>query len=189
MVTGRRLRGDGWLSRVDHKPIAALRDGRRPAVVAAAKVVSGLAEPVPASVLLALAAWNTRRVGWRAATAPSLAVATGMLARRKLSQVIARPRPPAALWLTEPEGFSFPSKHTTLAALTAGVCSTGLRGPPRHAAPLLAAGVVGASRIYLGVHWPTDIAGGWLFAVGWLRLTEVIAGTGLRPSPSDHPAK
>src|SRR5581483_8636161 len=105
-VTGRVLGGDRWLRLVDHRPIAALHAGRRPAVVAAAKVVSGLAEPVPASVLLAaLAAWSTRRMGWRAAAAPSLAVATGMLTRRRLSQAIARPRPPAALWLTEPEGF------------------------------------------------------------------------------------
>jgi len=83
----------------------------------------------------------------------------------------------AAAWLTEPEGFSLPSKHTTLAALTAGACagSAGLRDLPRHAVPLLAAAGVGASRVYLGVHWPSDILAGWLFAEGWLGLAESVA--------------
>ena len=86
-----------------------------------------------------------------------------------------RPAPAAAAgWLTEPEGFSLPSKHTTLAALTAGaLAGQGTSGSgPRRAAPLLAAAGVGAGRVYLGVHWPTDVLAGWLFAEGWLRLAR-----------------
>jgi undecaprenyl-diphosphatase len=90
-----------------------------------------------------------------------------------VSRVIARPRPPAAAWLTDPEGFSLPSKHTTMAALTAGACVRAAGGRGRGYVPsVLAAAAVGASRVYLGVHWPGDVLAGWLFAVGWLRLTD-----------------
>jgi membrane-associated phospholipid phosphatase len=105
---------------------------------------------------------------------PCLVVASGAVARRRLSRVIARPRPPSEAWLTVPEGFSLPSKHTTLAALAvvAGMRTFRLPGVPDRAWPLLAAAVVGTSRVYLGVHWPADVLAGWLFAEGWLRLID-----------------
>jgi membrane-associated phospholipid phosphatase len=100
------------------------------------------------------------------------------VARRRLSQLVARPRPPAAVWMTEPEGFSLPSKHTTLAVLAVGACagSAGVHGAPRLLIPLLAAAGVGSSRVFLGVHWPSDVLAAWLFAEGWLGLAEAVAG-------------
>ena len=166
----------GGLARLDQRAINMLRERRHPSAVAAARAVSALAEPETAAGLLVVSTVMTvRRAGWRAAWAPWLAVVSGAMVRRKLSQVIARPRPPATVWLTEPEGFSLPSKHTTVAALTAGTwaaCAHG--GPVQRAAPLLAAAGVGASRVYLGVHWPSDILAAWLFAEGWLRLSESV---------------
>jgi membrane-associated phospholipid phosphatase len=163
----------GWMAGADRALFEAVRERRGRAGTTVARAVSAFGEPAAACAVLAIAAGcAARRAGWPRACLPCLAVAGGAAARRSLSRVIARQRPPADAWLTEPEGYSLPSKHTTLAALTAGACmrTLGMRGLPAHAVTLLAAAGVGASRVYLGVHWPADVAAGWLFAEGWLCL-------------------
>jgi membrane-associated phospholipid phosphatase len=165
----------GWLGVADRRAFEAITKRRSETATRVARGVSALAEPHVVYPVLALAviAAAPRERRWRAGV-PFLVVVGGAAVRRRLSQVIARPRPPADTWLIEPEGFSFPSKHTTLAALAAGasVRALGRGGVPAQAASLLAAAGIGVSRVYLGVHWPTDIAAGWLFAEGWLRLAH-----------------
>jgi membrane-associated phospholipid phosphatase len=165
----------GWLADADRRAFEAVCARRGPAATRVAHAVSALAEPGVVYPVLALAGVAAaRRDRWWRAGAPCLAVASGAAARRRLSRLIARPRPPAEAWLVEPEGFSLPSKHTTLAVLAAGATAQalGVRRGPLRATTLLAGAAIGASRVYLGVHWPTDVIAGWLFAEGWLRLTR-----------------
>ena len=165
----------GRLASLDQRAFEAVRARRHPLAVTLARAVSALAEPHAAYPVLALAgARAARRGAWWQAAMPCLAVAVGAAARRRLSRVIARKRPPADAWLVEPEGFSLPSKHTTLAVLTIGAAAhaAGVRGARAHAATALAAAGIGASRVCLGVHWPADVVAGWLFAEGWLHLTS-----------------
>lgn len=99
----------------------------------------------------------------------------GQLVRTLLVVTLHRARPPAADWATHVSGYSFPSGHTASSAMAAGLLAWGLsRWRPGRTGLLLAAvcGVValavGCTRVYLGVHWPTDVLGGWLFAACWL---------------------
>ena len=164
----------GRLATFDRRAFEAVRAHRQPGLTTVARAVSALAEPRVAYPVLALAGIRAARYGgWWRMGVPCATVAGGAAVRRRLSRVIARERPPAGAWLIEPEGYSLPSKHTTLAVLAAGVGvrALGKRGTPAQATTLLAAACIGASRVYLGVHWPTDVVAGWLFAEGWLKLT------------------
>jgi membrane-associated phospholipid phosphatase len=121
--------------------------------------------PTPESPERGVAGLGVR--GWAAV------ILTGLGARRVLSRVIRRARPPQSRWWTTPHGFSYPSKHATASALAALAVleSRHGRGPDRiSAAGIAIAGAVGASRVYLGVHWASDVLGGWLFAGAWTAL-------------------
>ena len=173
-IIASRVTQQGLLAHADRAAFAAVRTRRCPAGIAVARAISAFAEPgvtYPAAVLAGITA--SGRTSWRQTAGPVLVVATGAVTRRCISRIIARPRPPSTAWLTEPEGYSLPSKHTTAAALTAGACARAV-GTQSHGyvASTAAALLVGGSRVYLGVHWPGDVLAGWLFAVGWLRLTD-----------------
>jgi membrane-associated phospholipid phosphatase len=157
------------LRRADQAAIAALPDLRTARCTILARAASKLADrPVSGGVLVLATVVSARRGSWRAAAVPALVVPAGMITRWLTSEAIARPPPPADLWLAEPEGHSMPSRHTTLAVLTAGAALAAADADEllSQMAMLLAGVTVGSSRVYLGVHWPSDVIAGWLFGRG-----------------------
>lgn len=120
-------------------------------------------------------------------------LALGIAVRLVISEVVARPRPPRSDWAGYAHGYAFPSGHTAAAAMSAGLMiwavTTRLTGHTRVAATTAVAlwGVaVGTTRAYLGVHWPTDVLGSWLFAVAWLCTVGVVGRSRRRRRP-DQP--
>jgi len=116
----------------------------------------------------------TRRLG--SGLLLSLVASAGVLVEIRINALIGRARPPIADWAGAAGGPAFPSGHTTAATLFAGACAWALvsrvrAGWPRRAiwaGAAIYAAAVGWSRVWLGVHWPADVVGGWLFGIAWL---------------------
>ncbi|WP_405578949.1 phosphatase PAP2 family protein [Streptomyces sp. NBC_01190] len=158
---------------VAHRPHAAAVAAR-----AVTSVGTGPWPPLAAAAggWLAVAAGVRRRA--IAAVLALLVLGAGQGLRTALMEVFDRTRPPVADWAVHTSGQSFPSGHTASSAIAAGLLAWGLlRALPRAAGRITAAVcgliavAVGLSRVYLGVHWPSDVVGGWLFAAFWLGLT------------------
>lgn len=94
-----------------------------------------------------------------------------------IKSLIERPRPHLWPHLLPESGFSFISGHATMsmtlaAAVVAILWRTKWRWPAIIAG-VLYAGWVGFSRLYLGVHYPTDILGGWIVASAWVLVVTL----------------
>lgn len=111
-----------------------------------------------------------------------VAVAGGVVMSTGLKNLFGRPRPDLVAHLVNVETLSFPSGHATLSAVTYLTLGALLaRTQPRRALKVyfiaLAAMLtmlIGFSRVYLGVHWPSDVVAGWAIGTAWALLWRII---------------
>lgn len=137
---------------------------RSPVALDIVRVLTDIGSLPVAALVIAIAAVATRR--------PELAIAMVILfALVHLGKdLVERPRPESRFY--EPNGHSFPSGHSAYAtAWLAAAWLTGRRALIVSAAVLVLA--VGASRLYLHVHYLTDVLGG--FALGAAVFLPVLA--------------
>ena len=156
----------------------AARWGGMSEIVLAVVFVVGLAASVRRGVLARL----------NSALALTVIAAAGVAVENGTNSLIDRARPPVADWAGPAGGASFPSGHATDSMLAALACAWALcarlrPGWPRRLA-FAAAGAyalfIGWSRIWLGVHWPTDVLAGWLFGLAWVAGAIALAAIVLR---------
>ena len=146
--------------------------------------VTALGSPVVLT-LIVFGAWGfLMMAGHRAMAWLSLASAGGgMLMSRSLKALFTRARPEDVYHATVASGYSFPSGHAmmsavvflTLAALAARLTPHTLLRVYAILVAGLMTGLVGLSRIYLGVHWASDVAAGWAAGAAWALMCWLLA--------------
>jgi undecaprenyl-diphosphatase len=107
----------------------------------------------------------------------------GALVSHSLKVFFSRPRPDIVSHGTNVLTYSFPSGHSMLSAvvfLTLGALLTELVTRKRLKSYFLLVGlflsfIVGLSRIYLGVHYPSDVIAGWCAGLFWAALVTMVA--------------
>jgi undecaprenyl-diphosphatase len=111
----------------------------------------------------------------RSALLVTVSIVGGMLLSNVLKYGFDRPRPDLVPHGMEVYTLSFPSSHAMMSAvvyLTLGALLARTQAGPRVRIYLLSCAVlltvaVGVSRVYLGVHWPTDVIAGWAVGSCW----------------------
>ena len=112
-----------------------------------------------------------------------VAVAGGQVLSSLLKAGIDRPRPDLVSHLVNETSFSFPSGHAMLSAVTyltlGSLAARFLHGRTTKIFVLclavLTTVLVGISRVYLGVHWPSDVLAGWCAGFAWAMLCWLVA--------------
>lgn len=110
-----------------------------------------------------------------------LTMATASAVFRGLKMWLDRPRPPVATRLVPETNESLPSGHATMSLVVIGslvVLFWAGRAVRTRVLMVLAAatwvGLVGLTRIYLGVHWFSDVVAGWAVGAAWLTLATLL---------------
>jgi undecaprenyl-diphosphatase len=134
-----------------------------------------------ALLICAVAGWRSR--SWRPVALVLAGGAGTALILFTAKALVGRPRPPLPFAVIPADGFSFPSGHATGTAAIMVLCAwmvtrwliTAWRGRVTVWALAIAATlVIGFSRVYLGVHYVSDVLAGWLLGMAWAGIVMLV---------------
>jgi membrane-associated phospholipid phosphatase len=167
----------GGAGHLDQRIYVALYAGHRATLLTIARVFTFLGEPtllIGASAAAALLLWRTGR--GRTGLVLLAVTLTGRILSEAQKYWIARPRPGLEPHLVVVKTSSFPSGHATSSMIFYFTFALVLAGHSRRrfsaaGAAIILSLLIGTSRVMLGVHWPSDVVGGWAFGLLWVLLT------------------
>ena len=190
--------GEGDTLDFDKAVLAALREPGDmqnpigpPWLEEAARDITALGGVAVLTLLIALVVIHfVLRGKWRTGAFLAFVVLAGTLISNALKAFFDRPRPDLT-GIVHVATASFPSGHATVSAvayLTLGVVLARAADRLRLkvfylAAAIVLTGIVGLSRLYLGVHYPTDVAAGWALGGAWAILCALATAPEQRGGP------
>lgn len=170
--------------------LVAHRTGGLTAVLRVVTDVGSIAVlPVVGLLVAGAVARQTR--SWRPVAFLATTAVGSSLLSVAAKTLVGRPRPPAATALVGANGFAFPSGHALNTAAIVGACAVVLWTYRRAriwttTGAVVVVLLVGFSRLYLGVHWLTDVLAGYALGIGWLAAVATAFHL-TRPEPTGSP--
>lgn len=177
---------DGDTTASDHAILLAFRRADDPStpigpswLVQSAIDISALGGTTFITLLtIAAAGFLALHKRWRRMFTLISAVGGAAILSSTIKLSLLRERPAIAAHLTEFWSYSFPSGHAMVSAaayLTVGMMLASTQETKRARIYLVSLAVgmtvlIGVTRIYLGVHWPSDVVGGWCAGAAWALL-------------------
>jgi len=167
-------------TRIDEPAVRYLAENRTGWLTAVLRDVTWLGSTallIPMVVVVSLA-FRRRTRSWAPAAQLALSLGGAIVLYDVIKPLVSRPRPQIGHLVSVATGYAFPSGHATqtaavgvtLAILVSAITRSWRRKVAIWMAAILVALAVGFSRVYLGVHWPTDVLAGYALGALWATL-------------------
>jgi len=163
--------------RLDGAVYERLYAGHWPLLVKAALLLSSIGQPtVLVACTVILGGWLSFRGNARLALVLMLVILVGRALTEVQKYLVGRVRPALEPHLVRAETHAFPSGHSAGSMIFFITLALAI-APERPwrgwviAIAVLVSLLIGISRVMLGVHWPSDVIGGWTFGLFWVLLT------------------
>lgn len=182
---------EGDTQAMDTRIVRALRKADDPSKPIGPPWMEGVLEDLTALggptvtwlVMLSLTGYLLLQTKYRTALFVFATAASGDLVNHAIKGVFARARPTVVPHLRDAFSTSFPSGHSmesaivylTLAAMLMRIVDGRVTKAYCLGLAILITGLVGVSRVFLGVHYPTDVIGGWIIGLFWASLCWLAA--------------